>query len=95
MLAYGRNHPYGRPATGYPSTVEKLTKEDIHVTYWQTGASALINRNPNKKGLMPAWEPGQSGNPSGRLLWSAKIAYAVPTKNSRIPSVSSDPILSM
>jgi hypothetical protein len=28
-------------------------------------------------------------------LWSAKIAYAVPTKNSRIPSVSSDPILSM
>ena len=26
----------------------------------------MANRNPNKKGLMPAWKPGQSGNPSGR-----------------------------
>jgi zinc protease len=45
MLAYGRNHPYGRPATGYPSTVEKLTKEDMaqfHATYWKPGGAALI-----------------------------------------------------
>ena len=26
----------------------------------------MANRNPNRKGLMPAWKPGQSGNPSGR-----------------------------
>ena len=26
----------------------------------------MANRNPNQKGLMPAWKPGQSGNPSGR-----------------------------
>ena len=26
----------------------------------------MANRNPNKKGLMPAWKPGQSGNLSGR-----------------------------
>ena len=26
----------------------------------------MANRNPNRKGLMPAWKAGQSGNPSGR-----------------------------
>ena len=26
----------------------------------------MANSNPSKKGLMPAWKPGQSGNPSGR-----------------------------
>lgn len=25
----------------------------------------MANPNPNTKGLKPAWEPGQSGNPSG------------------------------
>ena len=45
MLAYGRNHPYGRPTSGYPDTVEKLTREDMaqfHQTYWKPGNSALI-----------------------------------------------------
>jgi zinc protease len=45
MLAYGRNHPYGRPTSGYPSTVEKLTREDLlqfHDTYWKPGSAALI-----------------------------------------------------
>ena len=45
MLLYGRNHPYGRPTAGYPSTVEKLTREDLvklHDTYWKPGSSALI-----------------------------------------------------
>ena len=26
----------------------------------------MANRNPKKMELMPAWKPGQSGNPSGR-----------------------------
>ena len=45
MLAYGRNHPYGRPTSGFPATVEKLTPEDMaqfHDTYWKPGGSALI-----------------------------------------------------
>jgi predicted Zn-dependent peptidase len=45
MLAFGRSHPYGHPATGFPSTVEKLTSEDLsrfHDTYWKPGGSALI-----------------------------------------------------
>ncbi len=45
MLAYGRNHPYGRPTAGYPSSVEKLTREDMvrfHDIYWKPGGSVLI-----------------------------------------------------
>lgn len=45
MLAYGKNHPYGRPTSGYPSTVEKITREDLvrfHDTYWKPAGAALI-----------------------------------------------------
>jgi zinc protease len=45
MLAFGRNHPYGRPSSGYPSTVEKIAREDLarfHQTYWKPGGSTLI-----------------------------------------------------
>jgi zinc protease len=45
MLAFGRNHPYGRPTGGYPSTVEKMSRDDLvrfHDTYWKPGGSALI-----------------------------------------------------
>jgi len=45
MLTYGPNHPYGRPQDGFPSTVEKITAEDLtkfHESYWKPGGSALI-----------------------------------------------------
>jgi zinc protease len=45
MLAFGPDHPYGRPAQGLPGTVEGITREDIdtfHETYWKPGGSALI-----------------------------------------------------
>lgn len=45
MLAYGKNHPYGRPTAGYPATVEKVSREDLakfHDTYWKPGGSALV-----------------------------------------------------
>jgi zinc protease len=44
-LAYGLNHPYGRPGQGSASTVAKLTAEDMarfHADYWKPGSSALI-----------------------------------------------------
>jgi zinc protease len=45
MLAFGPDHPYGRPVGGLPSTVQKLAREDFarfHETYWKPGSSALI-----------------------------------------------------
>jgi zinc protease len=44
-LVVGPDHPYGRPVDGFPSTVEKITREDLarfHETYWKPGGSALI-----------------------------------------------------
>ncbi|MBA2731258.1 MAG: insulinase family protein [Acidobacteria bacterium] len=45
MLAFGADHPYGRPGGGLPSTVQKMTREDFtrfHETNWKPGSSALI-----------------------------------------------------
>jgi zinc protease len=45
MLAFGPDHPYGRPESGFPSTVQSLTREDFarfHETAWKPGSSALI-----------------------------------------------------
>jgi len=45
MVAFGRNHPYGRTSAGYPSTITPLTREDFvkfHDTYWKPGGSALV-----------------------------------------------------
>jgi zinc protease len=44
-LAYGLNHPYGRPPQGFVSTVARIAPEDLarfHSTYWKPGSSALI-----------------------------------------------------
>jgi zinc protease len=45
MLAFGNDHPYGRPAQGLPSTVAKIERADLaayHQTYWKPGSSTLI-----------------------------------------------------
>jgi zinc protease len=45
MLAFGHDHPYGRPTRGLPSSVEKISREDIvkfYKTYWKPGGSVLI-----------------------------------------------------
>ena len=45
MLLFGPTHPYGRPRTGLPGTVEPITRADLarfHETYWKPGGSALI-----------------------------------------------------
>ncbi len=45
MLAFGRNHPYGRPARGFSSSVRSITREDVvsyHRTFWSPSTSALV-----------------------------------------------------
>ena len=45
MLLFGRDHPYGRPRRGLPSSVEGITRADLaafHDTYWRPGGSALV-----------------------------------------------------
>jgi zinc protease len=45
MLQFGREHPYGRPHLGLPSTVEKITRADLaefHAARWRPASSALV-----------------------------------------------------
>jgi zinc protease len=45
MLAFGYDHPYGRPSRGLPASVQKISRGDLaqfHETYWKPGGSALV-----------------------------------------------------
>jgi zinc protease len=45
ILAFGPDHPYGRPAQGMPDTVKVITRDDLatfHRERWKPGSSALI-----------------------------------------------------
>ncbi|HEV8231943.1 MAG TPA: pitrilysin family protein [Thermoanaerobaculia bacterium] len=45
MLAFGAEHPYGRPVQGLPSTVEGITRADLqkfHDEWWKPASSALV-----------------------------------------------------
>jgi zinc protease len=45
MLAFGADHPYGRPVQGLKSTIEPMTRTEIaafHAARWKPGSTALI-----------------------------------------------------
>jgi zinc protease len=45
MLAFGADHPYGKPSSGLPSTIQAITREDLaqfHQTNWKPASSALV-----------------------------------------------------
>ena len=45
MLVFGATHPYGRPVSGLPSTVNSITRDDLvkaHAASWKPGSSAVV-----------------------------------------------------
>ncbi|HXI13339.1 MAG TPA: pitrilysin family protein [Thermoanaerobaculia bacterium] len=45
MLAFGKDHPYGRPLNGLPSTVSTIERSELaqfHSIYWKPKSSAII-----------------------------------------------------
>jgi zinc protease len=45
MIAFGNDHPYGRPSGGLPATIGALTREDLvsyHQANWRPGSSLLV-----------------------------------------------------
>jgi zinc protease len=45
MLAFGRNHPYGHPVSGFRASLGKITPTELtrfHEAYWKPGSSAII-----------------------------------------------------
>jgi zinc protease len=45
ILAFGQDHPYGRPVRGFPSSVRSIAREDVvrfHRSFWNPATSALV-----------------------------------------------------
>jgi zinc protease len=45
MIAFGADHPYGRPPGGLPGTVAPITRDDLvrfHQQYWKPGSSSIV-----------------------------------------------------
>lgn len=45
MLAFGPDHPYGRPTGGLPGTVSAITRDDLtqfYASFWKPATSALV-----------------------------------------------------
>ncbi|AMY08783.1 protease3 [Luteitalea pratensis] len=45
ILAFGPDHPYGRPAQGFPRTIQGITRDDLvsfHKDRWKPGSSAIV-----------------------------------------------------
>ncbi len=45
MLAFGADHPYGRPTVGLPKTIQAINREDLqqfYSTYWKPASSAMV-----------------------------------------------------
>ena len=45
MIAFGPEHPYGKPSGGLPGTIQPITREDLvsfHRSYWKPGSSAIV-----------------------------------------------------
>ena len=45
QIAFGPDHPYGRPSGGLPGTVSAITRDDLaafHAANWKPGSSAII-----------------------------------------------------
>ena len=45
ILAFGAEHPYGRPVQGLKSSAEKITRQDLvafHQARWKPGSTALV-----------------------------------------------------
>ena len=45
MIAFGPDHPYGRPSAGLPASIGAITREDVarfHQERWKPGSSAVV-----------------------------------------------------
>jgi zinc protease len=83
LLAFGNDHPYGRPNRGLPSTVEKITRSDVvryHQARWVPDGGALI-----MTGAISLAEAKRiARNSFGR--WTGKHTAAKPVPEGRSPS---------
>jgi zinc protease len=87
VLAFGPEHPYGRPVQGFRGTVEKITREDLvayHQARWKPASSALIFAGDITLAEATALAKQHFGSWSGGAAPAITIPPAVPSPANRV-----------
>ena len=87
MLAFGPEHPYGRPVQGLKSTVEALTRADLvafHEARWKPGSSALVFAGDISIAQATELAGKHFGGWSGGAAPAVGVAAAAPSRGGRI-----------
>jgi zinc protease len=86
-LLYGAQHPYGRPASGFETSVQGITRDDVarwHATWFQPGSATIVVAGdttlaklvPALEASFGAWKPGSAP--------AKQVAVVTPTAGKRV-----------
>ncbi|MGB7207929.1 MAG: pitrilysin family protein [Pyrinomonadaceae bacterium] len=87
MIAFGADHPYGRPSGGLPGTVQAITRDDLvafHKSYWKPGSSALVFVGDITLAEATALARQQFGSWTGGAAPAANIAATKPMPKGKV-----------
>ncbi len=87
MLAFGKDHPYGKPTSGLPATVKSITRDDVakfYQTYWKPGSSAMVLVGNVTLAQAKAVAEKNFGSWSGGSAPAVKIPAANPAAKGKI-----------
>jgi zinc protease len=87
MLAFGPEHPYGRPVQGLRGTVEKITRDDLvayHQARWKPGSSAIIFAGDITLGEATKLATEHFGRWAGGAAAAVKIPAPTPSPAKRV-----------
>lgn len=87
MIAFGADHPYGRPSGGLPATVSAITRDDLvafHKGYWKPASSALVFVGDITLAEATALAKQHFGNWTGGSAPAVEIAAVRPMPAGRV-----------
>ncbi len=87
MIAFGADHPYGKPSGGLPGTVQAITRDDLvafHKAYWKPGSSALVFVGDITLAEATALARQQFGSWTGGAAPAVNIAAAKPMPTGKV-----------
>jgi zinc protease len=86
-LLYGAQHPYGRPASGFETSVQGITRDDVarwHAAWFQPGSATIVVAGDTTLAkLVPALEASFGGWKPGSAP-AKQVAAVTPTAGKRV-----------
>ncbi len=87
MIAFGADHPYGRPSGGLPASMQAITRDDLvafHKSYWKPGSSALVFVGDITLAEATALARQQFGSWTGGSAPAVSIAATKPMSSGKV-----------